>query len=118
MRKLLLLLFCIISLLLITACGKEDQEINFGREFIKNIYNVDKSIVDINNSGFEDLIDLQNKFSSYFTEEEFTNLASIRFFLLPQEVSNKQNNKISVGDISFTKKTDHQKEKTTDFDFI
>ncbi len=36
---------------------------------------------------------------------------------MPQEVSNKQNNKISVGDISFTKKTDHQNEKTTDFDF-
>ena len=118
MRKLLLLLFCtIISLLLITACGKENQEINFGREFIKDLYNVDKPSVDINNSSVEDLIEFQNRFSSYFTEEEFTSLASIRFFLLPQEVSNKQNSKISVENISFTKKTDHQNEKTTDFDF-
>src|SRR5699024_5540875 len=61
-------------------CGKENQEINFGREFIKDLYNVDKPSVDINNSSVEDLIKFQNRFSSYFTEEEFTSLASIDFF--------------------------------------
>ena|SRR5690625_366283 len=56
MRKLLLLLFCtIISLLLIPSCGNENQEINFGMEFIKDFYNVDKPSVDINNSSVEDL---------------------------------------------------------------
>ena len=59
MRKLLLLLFCtIISLLLISACGKENQEINFGKEFIKDLYNIDKPSIDISNSSIEDLIEL------------------------------------------------------------
>src|SRR5690625_1254198 len=120
MRKLFLLLFyIIISLLFMSSCGKEkeNQEINLGEKFIKELYNVDEPSVDINDSSPEDLIEFQNKFSSYFTEDEFTNLASIRFFLLPQEVSNKQNSKISVENISFTKRTDHQNESTTNFDF-
>lgn len=119
-KKFSLLFFTVFSLLLITACENEmkNPEINIGEKFIKELYNIDKPSIDIDNSSPEELIEFQNKFSSYFTKEEFTNLANIRFFLIPQEVSNKQNIKISVEDISFIKNDNNQKEKKeTDFDF-
>ena len=121
MRKFFILLFCaIISLLLITACGdeKENPEIKLGEKFIKELYNVDDPSININNISIKELIEFQNEFSSYFTEKEFKSLANIRFFLLPLETSSKENSKISVENISFTKSNDNQKEeKTTDFDF-
>lgn len=121
MRKFFILLFCaIVSLLFITACEneRENHEISLGEKFINDLYNVDEPIVDINDSSVEELIEFQNRFSSYFTKEEFKNLANRRFFLLPQEISNKQNSKIVVKDISFIKNNNNQgEEKTVDFDF-
>ncbi len=50
----------------------------------------------------------QDKFSTYFTEKEFENLANKRFFLVPLEAASKQNSKISVENIVFKKGNDDQ----------
>lgn len=112
MRKLFVLLCCSVSLLfLVSACeNKEDNAVEIGEKFIKELYNVGNSSVDLNKMNAEQLIDKQSEFSIYFTEEEFEDLANKRFFLIPQEVGSKQNNTISVQNIKFEKYEQGQSE--------
>ncbi|WP_330949693.1 hypothetical protein [Virgibacillus sp. MG-45] len=76
-----LLCSSIILLLLISACGKkEDNAVEFGKEFIKGYYHVEDLSLDLNKMNTAQLLDKQNKFSTYFTEKEFEDLANKRFF--------------------------------------
>ena len=112
MRKLFVLLFCSVSLLfLISACeNKEDTSAELVEEFLKEFYNVEDSSVDLDEMNEEQLIDHQNKFSTYFTEKEFNDLANKRFFLIPQEVASKKDNTISLQNIKFEKDEQDQSE--------
>lgn len=104
MRKFLVLLCTFGLLFLISACNNyEDDANSLGQEFINELYTIDDQSVDIKDMGFDELIDFQNSYSSYFTKKEFENLEKIRFFTIPLEVANKLNNKISVQDISIEK---------------
>ncbi|MGY0692349.1 hypothetical protein ACW2QC_06065 [Virgibacillus sp. FSP13] len=104
MRKLFVLLCSVALLFLVSACeNKEDNASGVGEEFIKELYNVDDPSVDVKKMSIEEIIDLQDNFSSYFTKKEFEDLKKIRFFTIPQEVANKLNNKISVQNISIKK---------------
>lgn len=112
MRKLFVLLCCSVSILfLISACeSKEDTSVEIGEEFLKEFYNVQDSNVDLEEMNEEQLIDHQNKFSTYFTEKEFKDLADKRFFLIPQEVASKKDNTISLENIKFEKNEQDQSE--------
>lgn len=112
MRKLFVLLFCSVSFLfLISACeNKEDTSVEIAEEFLTEFYNVEDSSVDLNKMNEEQLIDNQNKFSIYFTEKEFEDLANKRFFLIPQEVASKKDNTISLQKIKFEKNEQDQSE--------
>lgn len=107
----------VVILFLVSACGsKEEGEVDLGERFIKELYNVDDSNFDVNRMNVEQLIDYQNKFSVYFTEKEFENLANKRFFLIPLEIANKQNNEIVVQNIVL-KKADRAQKENNSFDF-
>lgn len=118
MRKLFVLICCSIALLfLVSACeSKEDNAVELGEEFIKELYNVDVQIVDANGMSTEQLIEIQDKFSSYFTEKEFNNLSINRIFLIPTEVASGLNNTISVQDILIKKDRDQEKGESLYFD--
>jgi len=99
-----LFLSCYSSILLIvSACGNtmdttlEDKAIEHGKEFITELYTINESDFD-----FEDVeatLNLQEEFLPYFTDEEFENLKTKRFFIMPQEAANAQDSTISVGQI-------------------
>lgn len=119
MRKLFILSCCSVAFLfLVTACENKDPEAQqLGEKFIKELYKMDDPNVDISRMSTEQLIESQNKFSTYFTEQEFTNLTTKRFFLIPLEAASKQNSKISVQNISLKKAVQNQKEgNPLDFD--
>lgn len=119
MQRFFVLMCCsVVLLLLVSACeGKEDDEVDLGVKFINELYNIDDSSFDVNKMNAEQLIDYQNKFSTYFTEKEFNNLANKRFFLIPQEVASKQDNEIFVQNIVLKKADRGQKENNSiDFD--
>lgn len=112
MQRKFVLLFCSVSLLfLISACeSKEDNPVELGEEFIKEFYTVEDSTVDLDEMNVEQLIENQNKFSIYFTEKEFNDLANKRFFLIPQEVASKTDNTTSLQNIKFEKNEQDQSE--------
>ncbi|MEI3613995.1 hypothetical protein [Pseudogracilibacillus sp. SO30301A] len=107
MQRFFVLMCCFVVLLFfVSACeSKEDDEVDYGVKFIKAFYNVDDSSLDVNKMNAQQLNDYQNKFSTYFTEKEFKNLANKRFFLIPQEVASKQGNEIFVQNIVLKKLT-------------
>lgn len=118
MRKLFVLLCYSVALLLfVTACKDtgaddsmnfKDSAVEHGEEFIKELYTVDEL-----NFDFEDtdlMLDYSNAYSTYLTEEEFKDLSAKRFFIIPQEVANKQNRTITVQNIKFEKYDEDQEE--------
>lgn len=118
MQRFFVLMCCsVVILFLVSACeSKEDNEVALGERFIKELYNVDDANFDVNKMDVEQLIDYQNKFSAYFTEKEFKNLANKRFFLIPLEVASKQGNEIFVQNIVL-KKADRGQKENNSFDF-
>ncbi|CDO05149.1 hypothetical protein BN988_03735 [Oceanobacillus picturae] len=56
------------------------------------------------------MLDYSNAYSTYLTEEEFEDLSAKRFFIIPQEVANKQNSTITVQNIKFEKYGEDQEE--------
>ncbi|MGP4066911.1 hypothetical protein ACTWPF_18650 [Oceanobacillus sp. M65] len=121
MRKLFLLLCYSVALLLfVTACkdtGADDSSnfkdtaVELGEEFIKEFYTVDEL-----NFDFEDtdlMLDYSNAYSTYLTEEEFEDLSAKRFFIIPQEVANKQNRTITVQNIKFERDDGDQEESNS-----
>ncbi|AVQ97691.1 hypothetical protein OBCHQ24_00955 [Oceanobacillus iheyensis] len=121
MRKLFLLLCYSVALLLfVTACkdtGADDSSnfkdtaVELGEEFIKELYTVDEL-----NFDFEDtdlMLDYSNAYSTYLTEEEFEDLSAKRFFIIPQEVANKQNRTITVQNIKFERDDGDQEESNS-----
>jgi hypothetical protein len=118
MRKLFVLLCYSVALLLfVTACKDtgsddttnfKDSAVDLGEEFINELY-----IVDELNFDFEDIelmLDYSNAYSTYLTEEEFEDLSAKRFFIIPQEVADKQNKTITVQNIKFEKYNEDQEE--------
>ncbi|MFD2209671.1 hypothetical protein ACFSMW_08100 [Virgibacillus halophilus] len=109
-------------LYIVAACENRDAPPNFtsdavklGEQFLKEVYTVDDPDFDFDN--IELINDVQNRFSTYFTKKEFANLAATRFFLLPKQVANKQNNTISVQSIALDKYDGNQEESNSlDFD--
>lgn len=59
-----------------------------GKEFIDKLYTVEEANLDLEN--IEAMLEYQNDFSIYLTDDEFEELASKRFFLIPQEAAEKQ----------------------------
>lgn len=118
MRKVFVLICCSIALLfLVSACeSKEDNAVELGEEFIKELYNVDDPNVDTKEMSTEQLIEVQSEFSTYFTEKGFNELSSKRLFLIPTEVASGLNNTISVQNIALKEDRDQEKGESLYFD--
>ena len=114
MRKLFVLFCYLVALLLfVSACGNNsdftDSAVELGEEFIEELYNVDDLGFDLED--VDSMIAHQNEFSSFFTEDEFEDLSTNRFFLMPLEAANNQNSTISVENIAFVRYDRDQVEK-------
>ena len=118
MRKVFVLICCSIALLFLgSACeSKEDDAVELGEKFIKELYNVDDPNMDANKMSTEQLIEVQSEFSTYFTEKEFNELSSKRLFLIPTEVAFGLNNTISVQNIVLKEDRDQGKGESLYFD--
>jgi len=64
----------------------------------------------------ESLIDAQEEFLSYLTEDEFEELANRRFFLMPLEAASVQNSTISVQNIEL-EQYDRDQDESNSIDF-
>ncbi len=127
MRSFLILLsISFVFLLLISACGGNNDSSNFsdsavalGEEFIEKLYTIDdESLLEFDEGNVESLLNYQNNFSSYFTESEFKDLSVNRFFLMPQELAFKQDLTTSVQNIEFEKyNRDESENDSLDFKF-
>jgi len=118
MRRLFVLLcFSVALLFLVSACeNKDDDAVQFGKEFINELYSVDDPNVDVSKMSTEQLIEAQKEFSTYFTEKEFKDLTTKRLFLIPLEIASIQNSKISVQDIVIKEDRDQEKDDSLYFD--
>lgn len=120
MRKLFLLLsYVVVFVLLISACGNkqdsapnaEDTAKDFGKKFIKTLYDVDDpDIYQRNFTSTDDaeeiadaIKDYQGEFSLYLTEDELEFLTNSRFLFMPLEAAGNLNNTINVQNITFDK---------------
>src|SRR5690625_1512439 len=118
MRRLFVLLcFSVALLFLVSACEYKDVDaVQFGKEFINELYSVDDPNVDVSKMSTEQLIEAQKEFSTYFTEKEFKDLTTKRLFLIPLEIASIQNSKISVQDIVIKEDRDQEKDDSLYFD--
>src|SRR5690625_3152863 len=112
MRRLFVFLCFSVTLLLLFSAfeNKDDDAVQFGKEFINELYSVDDSNVDVSKMSTEQLIEAQKEFSTYFTEKEFKDLTTKRLFLIPLEIASIQNSKISVQDIVIKEDRDQEKD--------
>ena len=125
MRNLFVLLCSSVALLfLVSACNTTednssnftDSAVAFGEGFIKETYSIDEAKPDYNDMSAESLIDAQEEFSSFLTEDEFEELANRRFFLMPLEAASVQNSTISVQNIEL-KQYDRDQDESNSIDF-
>lgn len=121
----LLACFSILLIYILSACGNvktndapNEEGINeqaareLGKEFIDKLYTVEEANLDLEN--IEAMLEYQNDFSIYLTDDEFEELASKRFFLIPQEAAEKQQCTISVHNIEI--KISNVGKESVDFD--
>ncbi len=81
MRKLFEFFICFsLILVLVSACGSNEEAsdfpehaIEFSEEFIKELYTVEDANLDLESMSVEELIEIQNVYEPYLTEEELEN---------------------------------------------
>lgn len=126
MRNVFLIPCILLFLFMLSACSEkaggkdilnETDAANLGKEFIEQIYNIElDGLIDMNDP--EPMLEYQNEFADYLTEDEFEDLFNRRFFLIPQEAAERQNSSIAVNDIEFELTKKEEESMAFDLSFI
>ncbi|MDS9473210.1 hypothetical protein [Sporosarcina pasteurii] len=117
MRKLFLLMGCFVFVVLLSGCDRNvDNAVKFGEEFIKKLYTVDNSDMDVSKMSTEQHIEFQDGFSPYLTTDALQDLSLKRTLITPREVAFALNNTISVQSISLEEGGVQEKGESLYFD--
>ncbi|HLR60496.1 MAG TPA: hypothetical protein VK094_08510 [Pseudogracilibacillus sp.] len=99
---------------LLSACSSMEEAtdaMDLSEEFIDTLYTVDNADFVTGKTSAEEIIDIQNEYKPYLTEDEFEELSAKRLLSLPNEIASQLKNTISVEKIELEHNQQTEDEK-------